>query len=91
MEEVKFGFGFHDKVLDNPLSPGSDGGGEISCILASLKGMPMKVSVSLGLLISELSEDSWKGKVITFSTDSQLHKINGNSLQLQTKFIRGME
>ena len=33
----------------------------------SMSGTPMEVCVSLGLLLSELAEEPWKGKVITFS------------------------
>lgn len=35
----------------------------------SMYGTPMEVCVALGLLISELSEDPWKGHVITFSAE----------------------
>ncbi|XP_058200584.1 uncharacterized protein LOC131315507 [Rhododendron vialii] len=60
-------------------------------VSGSMSGIPMEVSVALGLLISELSEEPWKGKVITFSANPQLHTIEGDSLQSKTSFIRRMD
>ncbi|XP_058200583.1 uncharacterized protein LOC131315506 [Rhododendron vialii] len=60
-------------------------------VSGSMEGTPMEVSVALGLLISELSEEPWKGKLITFSEKPQLHTIKGDSLRSKTEFIRMME
>ncbi|KAE9453044.1 hypothetical protein C3L33_15059, partial [Rhododendron williamsianum] len=60
-------------------------------VSGSMEGIPMEVSVALGLLISELSEKPWKGKLITFSANPQLHQIKGDSLQSKTEFIRDMD
>ncbi|KAL3506109.1 hypothetical protein ACH5RR_031491 [Cinchona calisaya] len=60
-------------------------------VSGSMSGIPMEVSVALGLLISELSENPWKGKLITFSANPQLHRIEGESLGEKTQFIRDME
>ncbi|KAE9453038.1 hypothetical protein C3L33_15061, partial [Rhododendron williamsianum] len=60
-------------------------------VSGSMSGIPMEVSVALGLLISELSEEPWKGKVITFSANPQLHTIEGDSLRSKTSFIRRMD
>ncbi|KAH7856956.1 hypothetical protein Vadar_007311 [Vaccinium darrowii] len=60
-------------------------------VSGSMEGIPMEVSVALGLLISELSEEPWKGKLITFSANPQLHTIQGDSLRSKTNFIRRME
>ncbi|KAG8070039.1 hypothetical protein GUJ93_ZPchr0006g45632 [Zizania palustris] len=38
----------------------------------SMYGLPMDVCVALGLLVSELSEDPWRGRVITFSKHPEL-------------------
>ncbi|MED6124771.1 hypothetical protein PIB30_062051, partial [Stylosanthes scabra] len=35
--------------------------------------------------------EPWKGKVITFSADPELHLIEGNDLRSKTEFIREME
>ncbi|KAB8111172.1 hypothetical protein EE612_048744 [Oryza sativa] len=41
---------------------------------------PGAAAVALGLLISELSQDPWKGRVITFDATQQLHKVCGATL-----------
>ncbi|KAJ7954722.1 Uncharacterized conserved protein UCP015417, vWA [Quillaja saponaria] len=60
-------------------------------VSGSMDGTPMEVCVALGLLVSELSEEPWKGKVVTFSADPQLHVIEGDTLLSKTKFIRKMD
>ncbi|XP_058726247.1 uncharacterized protein LOC131597573 [Vicia villosa] len=60
-------------------------------VSGSMDGIPMVVSVALGLLVFELSEEPWKGKVITFSSDPQLHLIEGDSLKSKTEFVRNMD
>jgi hypothetical protein len=57
----------------------------------SMRGEPMEVCVALGLLVSELCDEPWKGKVITFSQNPELHLIQGESLESKTYFIRSME
>jgi hypothetical protein len=63
----------------------------VSDVSGSMNGIPMEVSVALGLLVSELSEEPWKGKVITFSANPQLHLIEGDTLLAKTEFVRNME
>ncbi|XAR64344.1 hypothetical protein NMG60_11024648 [Bertholletia excelsa] len=60
-------------------------------VSGSMTGIPMEVSVALGLLVSELSEEPWKGKIITFSANPKLQTINGDDLWSKTQFVRGME
>ncbi|KAL4298750.1 hypothetical protein HN51_049444 [Arachis hypogaea] len=60
-------------------------------VSGSMDGTPMDVCVALGLLVSELNEEPWKGKVITFSANPELHLIEGNNLYSKTNFIREME
>ncbi|KAL1307535.1 hypothetical protein HN51_049446 [Arachis hypogaea] len=60
-------------------------------VSGSMHGTPMDVCVALGLLVSELNEEPWKGKVITFSADPELHLIEGDSLYSKTSFIREMK
>ncbi|RWR78951.1 hypothetical protein CKAN_00750500 [Cinnamomum micranthum f. kanehirae] len=57
----------------------------------SMGGTPMEVCVALGLLASELSEEPWRGNVINFSQNPQLHRIEGETLQEKVKFIERME
>jgi hypothetical protein len=60
-------------------------------VSGSMNGIPMEVSVALGLLVSELSDEPWKGKVITFSANPQLHVIQGDNLKSKTDFVMDME
>ncbi|CAA0842205.1 Uncharacterised conserved protein UCP015417-vWA [Striga hermonthica] len=56
-----------------------------------MAGEPILVSVALGILVSELSEEPWKGKVITFSEKPQLHAVKGENLKEKTEFVRRMD
>ncbi|WOH16150.1 hypothetical protein DCAR_0935699 [Daucus carota subsp. sativus] len=60
-------------------------------VSGSMIGTPMEVSVSLGMLVSELSEEPWKGQVITFSENPQLHIIKGDTLKEKAEFVRDMQ
>ncbi|XP_073119490.1 uncharacterized protein [Henckelia pumila] len=59
-------------------------------VSGSMYGTPMEVSVALGLLVSELSEEPWKGHVITFSEVPELHLIKPGNLRSKTEFIQNM-
>ncbi|KAK9288804.1 hypothetical protein L1049_017269 [Liquidambar formosana] len=59
-------------------------------VSGGMKGKPVQVCVALGLLISELSDDPWKGKFITFSEDPQIHKVVGDDLRSKSDFVRRM-
>ncbi|CAM0884873.1 unnamed protein product [Alopecurus aequalis] len=52
------------------------------CALSSsAEKPPAAAAIALGLLVSELSQEPWKGRVITFDTSThQLHKVRGASL-----------
>ncbi|CAB4274563.1 unnamed protein product [Prunus armeniaca] len=58
-----------------------------------MSGFPIDVSLGLGLLVSELSEEpAWKGKVINFSRNPQLHCIpQGDNLKAKCDFLRRMD
>lgn len=60
-------------------------------VSGSMSGTPMEVCVALGLLISELSEEPWKGKLITFSRNPECHMVKGKTLSEKTNFIRRMD
>uniref|UniRef100_A0A1J3K473 DUF2828 domain-containing protein n=1 Tax=Noccaea caerulescens TaxID=107243 RepID=A0A1J3K473_NOCCA len=60
-------------------------------VSGSMSGTPMEVCVALGLLVSELNDEPWKGKVITFSENPQLHVVTGSSLREKTRFVREMD
>ncbi|CAH2072869.1 unnamed protein product [Thlaspi arvense] len=63
----------------------------ISDVSGSMNGTPMEVSVALGVLVSELSEDPWRGKLITFSEEPKLQSVKGDSLRSKTEFVRKMD
>ncbi|KZV26543.1 hypothetical protein F511_35877 [Dorcoceras hygrometricum] len=63
----------------------------VSDVSGSMYGTPMEVSVALGLLVSELSEEPWKGHLITFSENPELHLIQPGNLRSKTEFIRNMD
>ncbi|KAL6839167.1 hypothetical protein ACP4OV_031058 [Aristida adscensionis] len=60
-------------------------------VSGSMTGTPMEVCVALGLLISELSDKPWAGRVITFSQSPEIHKIKGRTLVEKMSFVRAME
>lgn len=60
-------------------------------VSGSMSGTPMEVSVALGMLVSELCEEPWKGKLITFSQNPMLQMVEGDSLLQKTEFVRSME
>ncbi|KAL1221676.1 hypothetical protein V5N11_009186 [Cardamine amara subsp. amara] len=63
----------------------------ISDVSGSMTGTPMEVAVALGLLVSELSEEPWRGKLITFSENPELQSVEGDDLSSKTEFVRKME
>ncbi|KAM7277640.1 hypothetical protein ACFE04_004774 [Oxalis oulophora] len=63
----------------------------VSDVSASVHGTPMEVSIALGVLVSELSEDPWKVKIVTFSKNPILNMICGTTQRKKTKFVENME
>ncbi|KAL6855890.1 hypothetical protein ACP4OV_018692 [Aristida adscensionis] len=60
-------------------------------VSGSMSGTPMEVCVALGLLLSEISDEPWRHRVITFSQRPQLHQVAGDTLGEKAAFIRRME
>jgi len=60
-------------------------------VSGSMSGLPMDVCVALGLLVSELTDDPWRGRVITFSEHPEIHRITGDTLSEKVNFIRTMD
>ncbi|TQD98236.1 hypothetical protein C1H46_016190 [Malus baccata] len=57
----------------------------------SMRGaLKEKVCVSMGLLISDLSEKPWKGFVVSFSKVPMLKRIEGEDLQSKCEFMRNL-
>ncbi|OQU88215.1 hypothetical protein SORBI_3003G431301 [Sorghum bicolor] len=62
----------------------------------SMDGTPMEVSAALGLLISQLGEYPWEGRVITLNNDDddeepQITKIRGKTLLGKLSFLHKMQ
>ncbi|OQR89948.1 hypothetical protein ACHHYP_05921 [Achlya hypogyna] len=53
----------------------------MSDVSGSMTGLPMLISIALGLFISELAQDEYKDLVMTFETKPQFHHVRGTSLQ----------
>ncbi|KAM0874223.1 hypothetical protein ACQ4PT_037541 [Festuca glaucescens] len=60
-------------------------------VSGSMTGLPMEVCVALGLLVSELTDVPWRGRVITFSERPEIHMITGDTLSEKVRFLRAME
>lgn len=60
-------------------------------VSGSMSGLPMDVCIALGLLVSELTDDPWRGRVITFSERPNIHMIKGETLSEKTEFVRSMD
>ncbi|KAM0851188.1 hypothetical protein ACQ4PT_052586 [Festuca glaucescens] len=60
-------------------------------VSGSMWGEPMDVCVALGLLLSELCDEPWRHRVITFSNRPQLHHIEGQTLRDKCLFIQRMD
>ncbi|RWR78837.1 hypothetical protein CKAN_00738900 [Cinnamomum micranthum f. kanehirae] len=64
----------------------------ILCVCqCGLDGKARRVSIAFGLLTSELSEEPWRGNVINFCEDPQLHRIQGETLREKVKSICRMK
>jgi len=45
-------------------------------VSASMKGEPMQVAIALGLLLSEIASDDFRGAMITFTTNPELFRVD---------------
>uniref|UniRef100_A0A0D9XFA0 VWFA domain-containing protein n=1 Tax=Leersia perrieri TaxID=77586 RepID=A0A0D9XFA0_9ORYZ len=60
-------------------------------VSGSMTGTPMDVCVALGVLVSELSDKPWSGRVITFSERPEIHMITGKTLAEKLAFVKRMD
>ncbi|KAI3976861.1 hypothetical protein MKX01_008719, partial [Papaver californicum] len=51
-------------------------------------GRTKNVSIALTLLVSEMSQGPWKGKLMKFQRLPRLEKIQGDNLRFKGYFIR---
>lgn len=50
-------------------------------VSGSMSGTPMEVAISLGLIISQLTNEPFNNKIVTFSSNPQFHNIVGKNLK----------
>lgn len=62
----------------------------VSDVSGSMGGIPMEVSVALGFVLSQLQNDEFKNKLITFSENPVLHNLTGNTTKEKLNSIRKM-
>jgi len=63
----------------------------ISDVSGSMGGLPMEVSVALGVMWARLASGSFKNKIITFSDTPQIVDLNGMSVSEMFKKVRSMD
>lgn len=63
----------------------------VSDVSGSMSGIPMEVSVALGFVLSQLQNDEFKDKLITFSGNPTLHNLTGNTTKDKLSSIRRMD
>ncbi|AYV77035.1 MAG: hypothetical protein Barrevirus9_4 [Barrevirus sp.] len=62
----------------------------ISDVSGSMEGLPMQVSIAFGILLSQLQEEPFKNRLITFSEKPELHEVNGQTLFDKVKNVKNM-
>jgi hypothetical protein len=59
----------------------------MSDVSGSMTGLPMTISLALGILVSQLTSEDWKGLVMTFEAKPRFHHVVGNTLYEQVKCL----
>ena len=60
-------------------------------VSSSMNGQPMLVSIALGILVAELTQGIWGGKMITFSEEPEWHVLTGSSLKEKVACLTKMK
>jgi uncharacterized protein DUF2828 len=60
----------------------------LSDVSGSMEGLPIEISIALGLFISELANDNYKNIIITFEENPKIFNIQGESLYSKIESIR---
>ncbi|KAJ3130619.1 hypothetical protein HK100_007863 [Physocladia obscura] len=55
----------------------------MSDVSSSMSGLPMQISIALGILVSQLTSAEWKGLVMTFEATPRFHLVTGTTLKEQ--------
>lgn len=53
-------------------------------------GLPLQVSIALGIMIAECTSEPYNGLIITFSEMPQFHRMSGTTLEEKVKDLQGM-
>ena len=84
-----------DKVKENVLQNKDSGVGlnlgnvvPLVDVSSSMDGLPMEVAISLGILVSEITNPAFSDTFITFSTEPEWVSLKGLTLQEKIKKIR---
>ncbi|KAM7479124.1 hypothetical protein LguiA_027337 [Lonicera macranthoides] len=56
-----------------------------------MKDSQIDFSIAMGLIISELNEEPWKGKVVTYGPNPELRKVEGHNLRSKVNFMKQMK
>lgn len=61
----------------------SDVSGSMSCC----NGLPMQVSIALGIFVSQMQKGPWRGQVITFHSNPSFHLVRDGPLHEQVRSL----
>lgn len=56
---------------------------DVSGSMACCNGLPMQVSIGLGIFVSRMQKGPWSGQVITFESEPQFHLVKDDQLHEQ--------
>lgn len=57
-------------------------------VSASMNGLPIQVSIALGMYLAEHAKGAWKDRFITFSEHPQMNVIGGKSIKTRVNSLR---
>jgi Mg-chelatase subunit ChlD len=60
-------------------------------VSGSMSGIPMMVSITMGIILQELTEPPFKGRLITFQENPQWHQVEGKTLRDMVLDVRNMK
>ena len=60
----------------------------LSDVSGSMQGTPMEVSIALGLMISELTDERFRDLVLTFDTNPEFHTVKGDTLSARVHSLQ---
>lgn len=70
-----------------PAAPAFDLGNLVPLVdvSGSMSGTPMEVAVAMGLIVSELANPAFRGRVLTFESSPRWHQIKGDNIVEKVK------